>query len=65
MAKGKQARDEFQQLLFTGRLEVQPVTYFGTDSVYGRIEANWRIVHDDGTATDVAEWIRQGGHARK
>jgi hypothetical protein len=62
--KGKKALAEFQALLAKGRLEVSPLTYEGTDSVYGRIEARWRIVHPDGTTTDVAAWIKARGHER-
>lgn len=65
IAKGIKARDEFKALLATGRLELQPLKYGGTVGAYGRIEANWRIVHPDGKTTDVAAWIRSQGHERR
>jgi hypothetical protein len=65
IVKGKKALAEFQALLAKGRLEVSPLTYEGTDSVYGRIEAKWRIVNPDGKTIDVAAWIKEQGHERK
>jgi len=65
VAKGKQALAEFNKLLAAGAFEVSPLTYEGTDSVYGRIEAKWRVVLGNGQIVDVAQWIKANGHQRK
>ena len=65
IAKGKQALAEFNALLAHGRLELSPLEYDGSDSVYGRLEAKWRIVADDGSIVDLAEYAKAHGWVRK